>query len=55
MSRIYRLNKTANMALITRQGKGTRLTIQEMDDNLLYLQGKSGGVHTLTKPPVGLE
>jgi len=41
------------MALITRQGKGSKLTIQEMDDNLLYLQGKSGGVHTLIKPQTG--
>ena len=30
------------MALITRQGKGSKLTIVEMDDNLLYLQGLSG-------------
>jgi len=41
------------MALITRQGKGDKLTIQEMDNNLLYLQGKSGGVHTLVKPQTG--
>jgi hypothetical protein len=27
------------MALVTRQGKGSRLTIQEMDNNLLYLEG----------------
>jgi hypothetical protein len=27
------------MALITRQGKGSKLTIQEMDNNLLFLQG----------------
>lgn len=27
------------MTLVTRQGKGSRLTIQEMDNNLLYLQG----------------
>jgi hypothetical protein len=27
------------MALVTRQGKGSRLTIQEMDGNLLYLEG----------------
>ena len=26
------------MALVTRQGKGSRLTIQEMDNNLLYLE-----------------
>lgn len=26
------------MPLVTRQGKGSRLTIQEMDDNLLYLE-----------------
>jgi hypothetical protein len=27
------------MSLITRQGKGSKLTIQEMDNNLLYLEG----------------
>lgn len=27
------------MSLITRQGKGEKLTIQEMDDNLTYLEG----------------
>src|ERR1035437_2580010 len=30
------------MSLITRQGKGSKLTIQEMDGNLLYLQSLSG-------------
>ena len=31
------------MSLITRQGKGSKLTIQEMDNNLTYLEGLSGG------------
>jgi hypothetical protein len=30
------------MTLITRQGKGSKLTIQEMDDNLLYLESLTG-------------
>jgi uncharacterized protein (TIGR02145 family) len=30
-----------NMSLITRQGKGEKLTIQEMDGNLEYLEGLS--------------
>ncbi len=32
------------MALITRQGKGSRLTIQEMDGNLLYLENLTGSL-----------
>jgi len=30
------------MPLITRQNKGSKLTIQEMDDNLLYLESLEG-------------
>jgi hypothetical protein len=33
------------MSLVTRQGKGSKLTIQEMDGNLTYLDQKvAGGV-----------
>jgi len=38
------------MSLITRQGKGSKLTIEEMDNNLLYLESLSGTSSTSIIP-----
>jgi hypothetical protein len=38
------------MTLVTRQGKGSKLTVQEMDGNLEYLQGLSATI-VLTEYP----
>ena len=42
------------MSLTTRQGKGSKLTIQEMDDNLSYLEqlAKGGSLQVKTTYPV---
>lgn len=42
------------MSLITRQGKGSKLTIEEMDNNLLYLESLSGTSSTSIIPPSGI-
>jgi hypothetical protein len=39
------------MSLTTRQGKGSKLTIQEMDNNLLYLEGQEiSNTYPVTTP-----
>jgi hypothetical protein len=39
------------MPLITRTAKGSKLTTQEMDDNLTYLE--SGSLHSIENPEIG--
>jgi len=44
------------MPLITRQGKGSKLTIQEMDGNLAYLEGLAqGGGSLVNEEEIGIE